>query len=188
MNKYQHVREAADGPAGDHHCHWPGCETLVPPAMWGCRPHWYSLPPGLRNRIWDAYVPGQEISKSPSEKYLKVALEAQDWIKHHLANPPPQHRCQWQGCSEVVKGTRWACTAHWKLLPCDLRLRVTETYQAGELKKTEGYNAVLAEIRGWIREQVQAAVSAVSAVSAAAREAERKANDPKELSLFEDPA
>lgn len=70
-----------------HHCHWPGCQRQVPPARWGCRPHWYSLPIDLRNAIWKAYVPGQEIRCKPSPAYVIAARAVQDWI---TANRPPQ--------------------------------------------------------------------------------------------------
>ncbi len=63
-----------------HTCHWPGCELRVSPAQWGCRDHWFRLPTTLRNRIWKAYMPGQEISKKPSETYLDVARDVQAWI------------------------------------------------------------------------------------------------------------
>ena len=63
-----------------HLCHWPGCAKPVPPKMWGCREHWFSLPMDLRFRIWDTYVPGQEISKTPSKDYLAAARMVQDWI------------------------------------------------------------------------------------------------------------
>lgn len=66
-----------------HLCHWPGCTREVPPAMWGCRSHWFALPKELRDRIWDAYVPGQEIRKDPSPAYIQVAFEVQDWIADH---------------------------------------------------------------------------------------------------------
>lgn len=65
---------------GRHRCHWPGCQSLVPPAKWGCRKHWFKLPQHLRNRIWATYRPGQEISKTPSRAYVTVAREVQDWI------------------------------------------------------------------------------------------------------------
>ena len=64
-----------------HHCHWPGCKEQVPPAMWGCRKHWFTLPIALRNKIWAAYRPGQEIDMRPSERYLEVSEEVQQWIK-----------------------------------------------------------------------------------------------------------
>lgn len=65
----------------DHHCHWPGCTTQVPPAMWGCRAHWFRLPKVLRDRIWATYAPGQEANMSPSAEYLQVADDVQRWIR-----------------------------------------------------------------------------------------------------------
>jgi hypothetical protein len=67
-----------------HTCHWPGCPAKVPPAMWGCRKHWFTLPKMLRDRIWANYRPGQEIDKRPSETYLEVASAVQLWIRGHL--------------------------------------------------------------------------------------------------------
>lgn len=64
-----------------HTCHWPGCGRVVPPAMWGCKPHWFALPRVLRDRVWAAYVPGQEITKTPSEAYMEVAMDVQRWIR-----------------------------------------------------------------------------------------------------------
>ena len=66
-----------------HVCHWPSCDKQVPPAMWGCKIHWFKLPQRLRNEIWATYEPGQEIDLSPSEDYLDVADEVEKWI---LAN------------------------------------------------------------------------------------------------------
>lgn len=72
-----------------HTCHWPGCPKAVPPRMWGCREHWYKLPRLLRNRIWATYVPGQEISKTPSDDYIRAAQDVQRWI---TLNFPPTKR------------------------------------------------------------------------------------------------
>lgn len=83
-DKFTHVRHAiATGEAGTHRCHWPGCDERMAPAAWGCRRHWFMLPKGLRNRIWRAYHPGQEATKTPSADYIVVAREAQDWIALH---------------------------------------------------------------------------------------------------------
>lgn len=68
-----------------HTCHWPGCTVEVPPKMWGCKPHWFKLPASLRRDIWNHYVPGQEITKTPSTAYVEVARRVQDWI---MANHP----------------------------------------------------------------------------------------------------
>lgn len=67
-----------------HTCQWPGCTKEVSPELWGCKPHWFSLPKGIRNKLNAHYVPGQEITKTPNAEYIAAALEAQDWIK---ANP-----------------------------------------------------------------------------------------------------
>ncbi len=84
MSKADYVR-AAPNPGG-HTCHWPGCARNVPPAMWGCKTHWYKLPLALRNKVWRTYQPGQEISKRPSAEYVEVAREVQAWIE---ANATP---------------------------------------------------------------------------------------------------
>lgn len=67
-----------------HHCHWPGCQKEVPPKMWGCRKHWSSLPVVLQRKIWKAYVPGQEVNKTPSPAYLKAARQVQNWIGRNI--------------------------------------------------------------------------------------------------------
>ena len=80
-DKVAHVLKARQ--SRKHHCHWPGCKREVPPAMWGCRAHWYALPWDLRNRIWMTYRPGQEETGTPSRTYVEVAREVQDWIKEN---------------------------------------------------------------------------------------------------------
>lgn len=65
----------------NHKCHWPGCPKIVVPALWGCPYHWTLLPAKLRNKIWIAYRPGQEKTKTPSKEYIQVAREVQLWIK-----------------------------------------------------------------------------------------------------------
>lgn len=67
-----------------HTCHWPGCKVEVPPAMWGCKPHWFKLPKRLRNRIWHTYIPGQEVRRDPSKEYLEVADEVREWCKEQI--------------------------------------------------------------------------------------------------------
>ncbi len=67
-----------------HTCHFPTCKTECPPAMWGCKKHWFKLPKRLRDQIWATYVPGQEDRKDPTPAYLDVADEVQRWC---LQNP-----------------------------------------------------------------------------------------------------
>lgn len=70
----------SQGQNRNHECHWPGCGKQVPPAMWGCKTHWFKLPARLRAQVWSTYRPGQEIDMNPSEAYLKVAQKVQEWI------------------------------------------------------------------------------------------------------------
>lgn len=87
--KANYVRsELKKGHDGKHHCHWPNCTERVAPAVWGCRKHWYKLPMKLRNKIWAAFREGQEVSKTPSRRYIEAAREVQEWIKEHEATQP----------------------------------------------------------------------------------------------------
>ncbi len=63
-----------------HLCHAEGCQKAVPPKMFMCKPHWFSLPKRLRDAIWATYRPGQEVTKDPSPEYLEVAHEAIRWL------------------------------------------------------------------------------------------------------------
>lgn len=80
-DKKAYVRR--QGQSRNHGCHWPGCPKQVPPAMWGCKPHWFALPKHLRDAIWLEYAIGQEVDLSPSEQYLVIAQQVQDWIAEH---------------------------------------------------------------------------------------------------------
>ncbi|MFP4538871.1 MAG: hypothetical protein ACLFPA_11290 [Dichotomicrobium sp.] len=80
-SKADHVRRAKQ--TRGHTCHWPGCTRQVPPAMWGCKYHWFRLPKHLRDRIWRHYRPGQENDMKPSEEYLAAADAVQQWIREH---------------------------------------------------------------------------------------------------------
>lgn len=90
--KVRHVLGA--GQSRDHTCHWPGCGNQVPPAMWGCKPHWYALPVKIRNDIWANYRVGQETDGRPSGGYMLAARRAQEWIAE---NHPPAPRPPEQG-------------------------------------------------------------------------------------------
>ena len=82
--KRAHVRRAKQ--SRNHTCHWPGCTKQVPPAMWGCRPHWFALPKHLRDAVWDAYRPGQEVTMTPSDEYLAVAGAVDTWIRKKVVD------------------------------------------------------------------------------------------------------
>lgn len=72
-----------------HTCHWPGCTVEVPPKLWGCKAHWFTLPARLRHRIWATYRAGQEIDKNPSREYIAVANEVQEWIRDNNSTKLP---------------------------------------------------------------------------------------------------
>jgi len=55
-----------------HLCRAHGCYLAVPPKMFMCRPHWFTLPKNLQDAIWREYRPGQEITKDPSPRYMAV--------------------------------------------------------------------------------------------------------------------
>ncbi len=59
-----------------HFCHAKGCRATIPPRMFMCRVHWFSLPKALRDEVWEHYVPGQENRKDPTPEYLDVAQRA----------------------------------------------------------------------------------------------------------------
>jgi hypothetical protein len=44
------------------------------------------LPKRLRDQIWAAYEPGQEVTMTPSAEYVAVARAVQEWIAEH--HPP----------------------------------------------------------------------------------------------------
>jgi len=85
MSKAAYV--LSQGQTRSHHCHWPGCDKQVPPAVWGCKAHWFRLPQELRTQIWDAYTPGQEVTGTPSPAYIAAARAVQAWIALQPAEP-----------------------------------------------------------------------------------------------------
>jgi hypothetical protein len=80
-DKVKYVLEEMKKPVTEkHHCHWPGCQVVVSPAMWGCRSHWFRIPIKLRSAVWMAYRPGQEKTKTPSKEYVQAARAVLAWI------------------------------------------------------------------------------------------------------------
>jgi hypothetical protein len=62
-----------------HTCHHPNCKKEVRPEKLACPHHWFQLPKRLQKAVWATYVPGQEISKTPSPEYLEVIAQVQDY-------------------------------------------------------------------------------------------------------------
>jgi hypothetical protein len=50
-----------------------------------------SLPSKYRAMITKAYVPGQEVKKTPSREYIAIAMEVREWI---LDNYPPKEKTE----------------------------------------------------------------------------------------------
>lgn len=59
-----------------HHCHARGCRVAIPPHLFMCFAHWHMVPKSLRLAIAEAYRPGQEVDKRPSEAWLEAARAA----------------------------------------------------------------------------------------------------------------
>ena len=56
-----------------HICHARGCEKSCPPKHLMCKAHWFKVPKALRDAVWSAYVPGQEVSKDPTSEWHEAA-------------------------------------------------------------------------------------------------------------------
>jgi hypothetical protein len=70
----------------EHTCHAKGCQVRTKPKMLMCLRHWRMVPRAIQAEVWDAYVPGQEISKTPTREYLAVARKAIDHVAQMEAN------------------------------------------------------------------------------------------------------
>jgi PEP-CTERM motif len=66
-----------------HTCHWPLCREEVPPKLLMFLRHWQLLPRPIRDGIWRAYRPGQEIAKDPSRAYMAAVRAALDWAHEY---------------------------------------------------------------------------------------------------------
>ena len=63
-----------------HTCHATDCNVPVPPEMFMCRRHWFSLPKRLKARIWATYRDGQCDDWQISHAYADAAREAVTFI------------------------------------------------------------------------------------------------------------
>jgi hypothetical protein len=73
-----------------HFCHAIDCPVTVPPRMHMCRAHWFRLPKQLRDAVWAAYQPGQEITKNPSPAYLAATDATIGYIADLEGKPRPK--------------------------------------------------------------------------------------------------
>lgn len=63
-----------------HFCHAEGCREEVPPRLFMCRKHWFSLPRKMRDAVNAVYVTGQEVRRDPTPEYMRVTREAIEWL------------------------------------------------------------------------------------------------------------
>lgn len=63
-----------------HLCHATGCEIQIPPVMFMCRKHWFSLPKKLRDQVWATYRQGQCEDWAISHAYADAARAAVRFI------------------------------------------------------------------------------------------------------------
>ncbi len=71
-----------------HHCHATACSVEVPPEMFMCRKHWFSLPKTLRTRIWSTYREGQCDDINPSNAYCQAAKDSVTFIANKEGKQP----------------------------------------------------------------------------------------------------
>jgi hypothetical protein len=55
-----------------------------------CQPHWFMLPPPLREAIKTNYRAGQEHDTTPSPEYLAIAQAAVDAVAHKESRAVPR--------------------------------------------------------------------------------------------------
>jgi hypothetical protein len=63
-----------------HHCHATNCKHAVPPQMFMCKRHWFTLPRELRRKIWATYRDGQCDDWNISKEYAQAAIECVTYI------------------------------------------------------------------------------------------------------------
>ena len=63
-----------------HTCHATNCKRNVPPEMFMCRQHWFTLPKAMRDRIWATYRVGQCDDWNISHEYAEAARAAVRYI------------------------------------------------------------------------------------------------------------
>jgi hypothetical protein len=76
------ARPQASGETVPHICQAQRCPAEVLPAMFMCQPHWFMVPPSLREALKGSYRPGQESDKQPAAEYLAIARAAIDAVAH----------------------------------------------------------------------------------------------------------
>lgn len=89
-----------------HTCHARDCTKSVPPKMLMCLKHWRMVPRLEQAAVWATYVPGQEITKDPTNAYLIAAKDAINVVAEKEGKAPlPTLR-------DLLAGGRARCPVH----------------------------------------------------------------------------
>lgn len=71
------------------------CGRKASQASWGCRHHFFKLPPDIRNRLWRADRDERACGAGVRGRAWRVVdEEAQDWLAEQAAKPPRADRRQ----------------------------------------------------------------------------------------------
>lgn len=65
-----------ESPLNRHLCHAKQCTTVCDPSKLMCGRHWRMVPKSIQYAVYREYRPGQEMTKDPSDAYLRVAQMA----------------------------------------------------------------------------------------------------------------
>lgn len=90
-----------------HQCLWRGCGRFVSARLWGCKQHWYQLPPEIRDRIFAAYRVGQSIATA-SDEYRAAIAEADRWVAA-VSGVPQQHSRRRCACGDYAIDGKVTC-------------------------------------------------------------------------------
>lgn len=71
-----------------HTCHATDCPSRVPPSMFMCRRHWFSLPKPLRDAVWRTYREGQCDDWKISHAYAEAARAAVTFVAQREGKVP----------------------------------------------------------------------------------------------------
>ena len=64
-----------------HTCHAQNCKVIVKPALLMCSKHWQMVPAPMKQKVYQAYVPGQGLTGTrPTKEYLSAARAAITYV------------------------------------------------------------------------------------------------------------
>lgn len=74
-------------------CRWPDCSRNASQARWGCREHYFKLPPAIRRGLWQAERDETAAQGAPGRAWAILDQQALAWIAEQQAKPP---RAPWR--------------------------------------------------------------------------------------------